>query len=40
LLLESTFQAVNIDYDREGLNCEIQVPLSKNEFGTAPRLSA
>ena len=40
LLLESTFQAVDIDYDREGLTCEIQVPLSKNEFGTAPRLSA
>ena len=40
LLLESTFQAVDIDYAREGLTCEIQVPLGKDEFGTAPRLSA
>jgi PAS domain S-box-containing protein len=40
LLLESTFKVVNFDYAREGLTCEIQVPLGKNEFGTAPHLPA
>lgn len=39
LLLESTFKTIDLDYAREGLTCEIQLPLDKNEFGAAPRLS-
>jgi two-component system CheB/CheR fusion protein len=30
-LLESTFKTINFDYAREGLTCEIVVPLGKNE---------
>lgn len=40
LLLESTFRTVNFEYAREGLTCEIQVPLGKNEFVAPPHLSA
>jgi PAS domain S-box-containing protein len=40
LLLESTFKTINLDYAREGLTCEIQLPLDKNEFGAAPQLSS
>jgi PAS domain S-box-containing protein len=40
LLLESTFRTVNFDYAREGLTCEIDVPLGKNEFESSPQLSA
>jgi hypothetical protein len=32
LLLESTFHEVNFDYAREGLICEINVPLGKGEL--------
>ena len=39
-LLESTFQSVNLDYVREGLTCEIAVPLGKNEFAASPQVSA
>jgi PAS domain S-box-containing protein len=39
-LLESTFRTVNFEYAREGLTCEIQVPLGKNEFAAPPDLSA
>jgi PAS domain S-box-containing protein len=39
-LLESTFRTVNFDYAREGLTCEIQVPLGKNEFAAPPHLPA
>jgi PAS domain S-box-containing protein len=39
-LLESTFQSVNLDYAREGLTCEIVVPLGKNEFAASPQVSA
>jgi two-component sensor histidine kinase len=39
-LLESTFKMVNLDYAREGLTCEIDVPLGENEFEAAPRCSA
>jgi two-component sensor histidine kinase len=39
-LLESTFGTVNFEYAREGLICEIQVPLGKNEFAAPPDLSA
>jgi len=37
-LLESTFTKVNLDYAREGLICEIDVPLDSNEFPAAPDL--
>jgi two-component sensor histidine kinase len=40
LLLESTFKTINLDYAREGLTCEIQMLLDKNEFGASPQLSA
>jgi PAS domain S-box-containing protein len=40
LLLESTFKAVNFDYAREGLTCEIDVPLGQNEFAASPHFSA
>jgi hypothetical protein len=40
LLLESTFSEVNLDYAREGLTCEIHVPLGKNEFGAEAQLQA
>jgi len=40
LLLESTFKTVNFDYAREGLTCEIHVPLGNNEFAVPPHLSA
>jgi PAS domain S-box-containing protein len=39
LLLESTFRTINLDYAREGLTCEIQLPLDKTEFAAAPPLS-
>jgi PAS domain S-box-containing protein len=39
-LLESTFKMINFDYAREGLTCEIHVPLGKNEFESSPQLSA
>jgi two-component sensor histidine kinase len=39
LLLESTFKTVNFDYAREGLICEIQVPLDDDHFAAAPPLS-
>jgi PAS domain S-box-containing protein len=39
-LLESTFRTVNFEYACEGLTCEIQVPLGKNEFAAPPDLSA
>jgi PAS domain S-box-containing protein len=39
LLLESTFKMINLDYAREGLTCEIQLPLEKAEFAVAPPLS-
>ncbi|HEV3162153.1 MAG TPA: hypothetical protein VGZ89_19510 [Xanthobacteraceae bacterium] len=39
-LLESTFKTINFDYAREGLTCEIHVPLGKNEFESQPQLSA
>ena len=39
-LLESTFRTVNFEYAREGLTCEIDVPLGKNEFAAPPDLSA
>jgi hypothetical protein len=39
LLLESTFKMINLDYAREGLTCEIQLPLEKAEFAAAPPLS-
>jgi PAS domain S-box-containing protein len=40
LLLESTFKTINLDYAREGLTCEIDVPLGQNEFAASPQLSA
>ena len=40
LLLESTFKIVNLDYARDGLTCEIDVPLGANEFAASPRVSA
>jgi PAS domain S-box-containing protein len=40
LLLESTFKMVNFDYAREGLTCEIDVPLGDSEFTASPRFSA
>jgi PAS domain S-box-containing protein len=40
LLLESTFGTINFDYAREGLTCDIQVPLSSTEFVASPPLSA
>jgi PAS domain S-box-containing protein len=40
LLLESTFKMINFDYAREGLICEIQVPLGNNELEASPHLSA
>jgi PAS domain S-box-containing protein len=40
LLLESTFKTVKFDYAREGLTCEIHVPLSSNEYAMSPQLSA
>jgi two-component sensor histidine kinase len=40
LLLESTFSEVNLDYAREGLTCEIHVPLGKNELGAEAQLQA
>jgi PAS domain S-box-containing protein len=40
LLLESTFKTVKFDYAREGLTCEIHVPLGSNEYSIAPQLSA
>src|SRR5262249_49519930 len=40
LLLESTFKMINFDYAREGLTCEIQVPLGSDEFGGSPHLAA
>ena len=40
LLLESTFKTVNLDYARDGLTCEIDVPLGGNEFAASPRFSA
>jgi len=40
LLLESTFKTVNLDYARDGLTCEIDVPLSGNEFATSSRFSS
>jgi PAS domain S-box-containing protein len=40
LLLESTFKVVNFDYAREGLTCEIHVPVGANEFSAPPRLPA
>ena len=39
LLLESTFRAINFDYAREGLTCEIAVPLGEAEFAASPPLS-
>jgi PAS domain S-box-containing protein len=39
-LLESTFKLVNFDYAREGLTCEIHVPLGNNEFAALPHGSA
>jgi PAS domain S-box-containing protein len=39
-LLESTFKMIDFDYAREGLTCEIHVPLGKNEFESSPQLSA
>jgi two-component sensor histidine kinase len=39
LLLESTFRMVNLDYGREGLICEIDVPLDSNEYVASPQLS-
>jgi PAS domain S-box-containing protein len=33
-LLESTFSEIKFDYAREGLTCEIDVPLGKIELGT------
>jgi PAS domain S-box-containing protein len=38
-LLESTFKMVNLDYAREGLTCEIDVPLGENESGASPSFS-
>ena len=38
LLLESTFSEVNLNYAREGLTCEIHVPLGKNELGAEAQL--
>jgi PAS domain S-box-containing protein len=40
LLLESTFGTVNFDYAREGLTCEIDVPLAGTEVEFSPPLSA
>lgn len=40
LLLESTFKLVNFDYAREGLTCEIDVPLDKSELQGSSQLSA
>jgi PAS domain S-box-containing protein len=40
LLLESTFKLVNLDYAREGLTCEIVVPLGKDEVGESSYVSA
>jgi two-component sensor histidine kinase len=40
LLLESTFKIVNLDYAREGLTCEIVVPLGKDEVGVSSYISA
>jgi hypothetical protein len=40
LLLESTFKTVNLDYARDGLICEIDVPLSANELASSSRFSA
>jgi len=39
LLLESTFKGVTFDYAREGLTCEIRVPLGDSEFAASPQLS-
>jgi PAS domain S-box-containing protein len=39
LLLESTFKTVNLDYAREGLTCDIDVPLGTIEFVASPQLS-
>lgn len=39
-LLESTFKVINFDYAREGLTCEIHMPLGKNEFESSPQVSA
>jgi PAS domain S-box-containing protein len=39
LLLESTFKMVNLDYAREGLTCDIDVPLGAIEFVASPQLS-
>jgi PAS domain S-box-containing protein len=39
-LLESTFKTINFDYAREGLTCEIHVPLGKNEFESSSQVSA
>jgi two-component sensor histidine kinase len=40
LLLESTFKTVNLDYARDGLTCEIDVPLGGNEFAASSRFSS
>jgi PAS domain S-box-containing protein len=40
LLLESTFKTVKFDYAREGLTCEIHVPLGSTEYAVSPQLSA
>lgn len=37
-LLEATFSEVKFDYAREGLTCEIDVPLGKSELGTPSQL--
>ena len=39
VLLESTFRTINFDYAREGLTCEIHVPLGTTEFAASPPLS-
>lgn len=39
LLLESTFRTIDFDYAREGLICEIAVPLGETEFAVSPPLS-
>ena len=40
LLLESTFKMVNLDYARDGLTCEIDVPLGANELAASSRFLA
>ena len=40
LLLESTFKTVKFDYARDGLTCEIHMPLGSNEYAISPQLSA